>query len=132
MLARWNPFDELVRFEKDFFGGRNFSPAVDVYEDKEKITVEVEVPGMESKDVEITLDKNILTIKGERLIEKKAKEKDYWRTERSSGLFARSFTLPSSVESEKIQASYDKGVLTIHIPKKPEIVPRKIEIKSTG
>jgi HSP20 family protein len=135
MLAKWSPFDELTRFERKFdrlFAGHSFSPAVDVYEDKEKITVEAEVPGMEEKDVEITVDKNVLSIKGSRQLEKKADKKEYWRVERSSGSFVRSFTLPSSVETENIQASYNKGVLTIHIPKKPEVVPRKIEIKSTG
>lgn len=135
MLVRWNPFDELTRFERNFgrlFESQSFSPAVDVYEDKEKITVEVEVPGMTTEDVEITVDKNVLTLKGERVIEQKAEGKSYWRTERAGGTFVRSFTLPSSIEAEKIQASYDKGVLSVHIPKKPEVVPRKIEIKSTG
>jgi len=135
MLVRWNPFDELTKFEKDFgkfFSGQGFSPFIDVYEDKEKISVEAEVPGLGPEDVEITIDKSVLTIKGERTIKQKSNERNYWRAERSSGSFIRSFTLPSSIEPEKIQASYNKGVLLIHIPKKPEIVPRKIEIKSTG
>ena len=136
MLTKWKPFDELTKFDRDFsklfYGVNNFAPAVDVYEDAEKITVEAELPGMGPEDVNITVDKNILTIQGERKVEKESKGKSYWRTERTNGSFMRSFTLPSSVESDNIQASYDKGVLAIHIPKRPEVVPRKIEIKSTG
>lgn len=135
MLVKWNLFDGLTKFERDMgkvFGGYGFSPAIDVYEDNEKVTIEAEVPGIDPKDVEITLDKTVLSIKGKRLIEEKTSKIDYWRAERASGSFVRSFTLPSSVEAEKIQAFYDKGILTINIPKKSEVVPRKIEIKSTG
>ena len=132
MLVKWNPFDELTKFERDFskLFNYSFSPAVDVYEDVEKISVEAEVPGMGPENIDITLDKNILTIKGQRTINNS--KRDYWRTERASGSFVRSFTLPSSIEPEKIQASYNNGILTIHIPKKPEVVPKKIEIKSTS
>jgi len=135
MLVRWSPFNELMRFDRDIskiFGSQDFYPAVDVYEDKEKITVEAEVPGMKPEDVEITVDKTVLTIKGNQVVKDKTKKKDYWRVERSSGSFVRSFTLPSSVEAENIQASYDNGILIVHIPKKSEVVPRRIEIKSTG
>ena len=135
MLVRWSPFNELMRFDRDIskiFGSQDFYPAVDVYEDKEKITVEAEVPGMKPEDVEITVDKTVLTIKGNQVVKDKTKKRDYWRVERSSGSFVRSFTLPSSVEAENIQASYDNGILIVHIPKKSEVVPRRIEIKSTG
>ena len=134
MLMRWNPFfNELTKFERDIdkiFNNQSFCPAVDIYEDQDKISVEIEVPGMKSEDVEITINKTTLTVKGKRIIENNTNKKDYWRVERSSGSFTRSFALPSSIETEKIKANYDKGILTIHVPKKPETVPRKIEIKS--
>jgi HSP20 family protein len=135
MLARWNPFNELVKFDRtfdDLFGSVSWKPAVDVFEDKEKITVEAEIPGMDPKDVDISIDKNVLIIKGEKVLEEEKKKKDYFRTERSVGSFVRSFTLPSSVDAEKISASYDKGILTVLVPKKPEKVPRRIEIKGAG
>lgn len=132
MLVKWNPFDELIKFDRDFnkLFNYSFSPAMDVYEDVEKISVEAEVPGMGPENIDITLDKNILTIKGQRTINNSKRE--YLRAERTSGSFVRSFTLPSSIEPEKIQAAYNNGILTIHIPKKPEVVPKKIEIKSTS
>ena len=132
MLVKWNPFYEFTRFEKDIekvFNIHDFYPAVDVYEDIDKIIVEAEIPGIKPKDIEITLNKNVLTIGGKRIVEEDKRK--YWRTERSAGSFIRSFTLPSLVEAEKIDASYNNGILKVCIPKKPEVVPRKIEIKST-
>lgn len=128
MLMKWNPFDELTRFD-NFFNQQSFYPAVDVYEDVEKITIEAEVPGMGPEDVDITLDKNTLTIKGQRVV--KEKKKEYLRAERLSGTFTRAFTLPSSIDPNQIEASYNNGILTILITKKPEVVPKRIKIKST-
>lgn len=130
---KWKIFQEVMfdsLFERTLFSDNySFPAAADIYEDREKFTVEVEVPGIKEENIEITLDKNILTIKGTQEEEKANKE--YWRVERSVGSFKRSFALPSLVDVENIQALYDKGILTIHFPKKPKTVPRKIEIKST-
>ena len=136
MLVRWNPLNELFKIDRDlhdFFGdfaqGTAWRPIVDVYEDPEKVTVEAELPGVDPKNVEITIDKDRLTIKGSTTTsEKTEKKKDFLRAERTRGSFVRSFMLPQSVESEKILANFDKGVLTISIPKKPEEVPRKVDI----
>jgi HSP20 family protein len=135
MLTRWSPFLELTKFEKDVrdllsFDGSFCRPSVDVYEDKEKITLEAELPGVEPGEVDITVDGNILSIKGEKSIKSEEKKKEYFRVERSSGSFMRSFTLPRSVDSDKISATYDKGILSIEIPKKPETVPKQIKIKT--
>lgn len=134
MLVKWRPFDEITRFEREInkMFSNTYGPAIDVCEDTEKVTIEAEVPGMGSENIDITVDKNIITIKGEKTKEEKTTKKEYWCLERSAGSFTRSFTLPSSVETEKIQAFYDRGILTIHVPKKPEVVPKKIEIKTTG
>jgi len=135
MLVKWSPFNELTRFERNMrslfdFDVTNWRPAVDVYEDKEKITLEAELPGVKQEDVDITVDSGILTIKGEKKLIKENKNKEYFRVERSEGTFVRSFTLPSMVEVEKIEATHKDGILTINIPKKPEKIPKQIKIKS--
>lgn len=127
----WNPLDDLFDFYK-LAGSQFVGPPADVYESDDRLTVEIELPGINSEEVSITLDKNILIVKGTKTVKKVAKEIGYWRSERTNGSFSRSFTLPSSIDTEEIQASYDKGVLKIEINKKPEVVPRKITIKSTG
>jgi len=136
MLVRWNPFSEISRIDKDFqnligdfFTQDNWRPVVDVYEDPEKVVVEAELPGIDPEDVDITIDKDRLIIRGGTTSEKKDKKKNFLRAERTRGSFVRSFVLPSSVESERILASYNRGVLTISIPKRPEEVPRKVNIK---
>jgi HSP20 family protein len=102
-------------------------PAVDVSEDKKNIMVEVEIPGMDTENVNVNIDGNILTIEGKKVLKEEERKKNYSRTERSVGSFMRSFTLPPSVNVEEISASYNKGILTILIPKKFEA--RRIEIK---
>jgi HSP20 family protein len=135
MLTRRNPWDiiwrnDLTDFFDDFTGKVKvqWRPVSDVYEDEEKITVEVELPGIDPKDVVITTELNCLTIKGE-MPDIYKEKKSFFRAERLRGSFTRSFSLPLSVESEKILATYNKGVLTITIPKRPETVPRKVDIK---
>jgi HSP20 family protein len=134
---RWSPFAEMSRIERDFrklfdLDGftreRLWRPPVDVKENDKEIVVDVELPGVDSKDVKLTVDKGKLTIEGEKKLEKK-EEGDYYRAERYYGAFVRSFSLPTSADSEKISASYEKGVLKIIIPKKKEAVPKQIEIK---
>lgn len=140
MLTRWNPFWEISAAEKvvrrlmdfdGFTGEGPLRPPVDVREDTKEIVVDVELPGVDPEDVKITVEKGALTIEGEKKLEKKEKG-DYYRTERYYGAFIRSFSLPTLVESEKISASYDKGVLKITIPKKKEAVPKQIKIKRTN
>jgi len=138
MLAKWSPFPtELINFEKavrSFFDAPIYGwrPAMDVYEDKETITLEAELPGVELKDVSVTVDDGILTVKGEKKFTRDTEKKSYFRVERAEGTFVRSFTLPLGVESEKIDASYNNGILVVQIPKKPEKIPRQVKIKNTA
>jgi HSP20 family protein len=131
MLVRWNPFTEIDRLFKDIdetIWGTvpQWKPIVDVREEDNTIIVDAELPGMTEDDVKVSVESNVLTISGERKAEKKEK---YHRTERYRGSFARSFTLPTSAEADKIEASFDKGVLTVKIPNKTPPAPREIEIK---
>src|ERR1700683_3391820 len=106
----------------------SFAPAVDVYEDEHNFTLKIEVPGIDEKDIDVRLENNTLTVHGERKIEKEEKEENYRRVERNYGSFTRTFTLPTTVDSEKVLANYDKGVLKIALPKKAEAKPKQIKI----
>lgn len=136
MLIKWSPFAEMSRVERDMrklFDFEDFTktywrPLVDVRENTKEFVANVEVPGIDPKDIKLTVDRETLTIEGEKKLEKEEKG-EYYRTERYYGSFVRSFSLPTSVDSEGISASYDKGVLKITIPKKKEAVPKQIEIK---
>lgn len=112
----------------DFLTG-SWSPAVDIYETENSIGLIVELPGMTEKDVDVTVDKSLLTIKGERRFENEVNKENYHRVERSFGSFMRSFQLPGTVDTTKVQAEQKNGVLTITLPKKEEGKPRKISIK---
>lgn len=104
-------------------------PAVDITEQAEQYVVKVELPGVKKEDVRITLQDDVLTIRGEKKQEAEQKDNLYHRIERSYGTFQRSFTLSASVKSDKIEASYDNGVLSIELPKTEEVKPREIEVK---
>ncbi len=129
---------EMDRFWEDFFGlgpvtrgwGEEWSPAVDVAETPEKLTVKAEVPGIEPKNLEISLAGDILTIKGEKKSEREETKENYHLVERSQGSFCRSLRLPAAVAADKIEAHYEKGVLTITCPKKEVVKPKAIAIKS--
>jgi HSP20 family protein len=110
----------------------SFSPAVDVYEDEHNVTLKIEVPGIDEKDIDVRLENNTLTVHGDRKIEKEEKEENYRRVERQYGSFTRTFTLPTTVDSEKVSASYDKGVLKITLPKKAEAKPKQIKVNVGG
>ncbi|MCD6254045.1 MAG: Hsp20/alpha crystallin family protein [Thermotogae bacterium] len=134
----FRPFRELQReidrLFDDFFRTErrehtSFLPDVDIYEDDNKIYVEVEVPGMNKEDVKVKIEDNVLTIFGEKKQEKESKKHNYHVVERSYGTFQRSFALPDYVDTEKIKASYDKGVLKIEIPKKESAKPKVIDVK---
>lgn len=145
-LTQWRPFREVSRlrrdmdrFWEDFFGaGRRglrplemeFAPPVDVSETADKVVVKAEVPGMEAKDINISVSGDVLTIKGEKKSEKEEKDENYHMVERSYGTFSRSLALPATVNVDEIEAKYDKGVLTITAPKKAEAKPKAIEVKS--
>lgn len=109
-----------------------WSPSVDIKEDRSKYTVMADLPGVEDKDLSVTLENNILCIKGERHFESKEKEEGFSRTERFEGQFYRRFTLPEAIEGSKIQADYKKGVLHITIPKREAAQAKKIEIKHSN
>jgi HSP20 family protein len=105
-------------------------PSVDIKEDKNQFTIEADLPGMEKKDVNVSMENNVLTVQGERKEEKEANEQsNYYRYERVKGSFHRSFTLPETADSENIQASLKDGILTISVPKKEKAQPKAIEIK---
>jgi HSP20 family protein len=143
VLTRWEPFRELTtlqermnRLFRDTYGdGRdealttsNFAPPVDVYEDEHNITLKVEVPGIEEKDIDVRIENNTLTVHGERKFEKEEKEENFRRVERQYGSFTRSFTLPNTIDAEKVQATYDKGILKVLLAKKDEAKPKQIKV----
>ena len=151
-LVRWNPARELATWPSDLFGiqremnrmfdtmfrldsrdnesGFNsWSPAVDIAERDDQYVVKAELPGVTKEDVKITLENNVLTIHGEKKNEKETKSENFHRVERSYGSFERSFTLPTTVKSDKIDAVYKDGVLQITLPKAEEAKPKQIEVK---
>jgi len=109
-----------------------WSPLVDVYEDPDGIVLKAELPEVEAKDVDIQVEGNQLTIKGERKLEREDKREGYHRIERTYGTFARSFTLPATVDAEHITAESKDGVLRIFLPKKAETKPRQIKIAASA
>jgi HSP20 family protein len=152
----WHPFDSLHReidrlfddfgsgfrspFGRSLFGTAPFRqemtwptmPAVDVVETEKAYEVTADLPGMDEKNIEVKVADGVLTIKGEKLHEKEEKKKDYYLQERSFGSYQRSFELPEGVDTDKIEASFKKGVLTVTLPKKPEAQKqtKKIEVRA--
>jgi HSP20 family protein len=144
-ITRWDPFREVVALQNrmnSLFREMNenesplttasFVPAVDIYEDPKKVVLKLEVPGIEEKDLDIRVENNTLTVKGERKFEKEEKEENFHRIERRYGTFFRSFTLPSTVDSEHINASYNAGILKLELSKKPEAQPKQIKVNVGG
>ena len=145
MLTRWDPFRELSTIQdrmnrlfqdaysptrEEGLSSAAFAPPADVYEDENHVTLKLEVPGIEEKDLDIRVENNNLIIKGERKFEKEEKEENFRRVERQYGNFVRSFTLPATVDTDNINANYDKGVLTISMPKRAEAKPKQIQVGS--
>jgi HSP20 family protein len=142
VLTRFEPYrefttlqDRLNRLFQNSFGDNqdtlstsNFNPAVDVYEDEHNVSLKIEVPGIDEKDLDIRVENNTLTVHGERKFEKEEKEENFRRVERQYGSFTRSFTLPQTVDAENVSANYDKGVLKISLPKKAEAKPKQIKV----
>jgi len=142
MLTRWDPFRELARVEEEmnrslgdgrllFRAGESvgWTPACDIYEDGDEIVVRAELAGVEPKDVQIRFENGVLTLKGERKLEKEEKRENYHRVELTYGTFTRGFSLPASIDAEKIRAESKHGVLLVHLPKKPEAKPKSIQVK---
>jgi HSP20 family protein len=147
LLTRWEPFrefsglqDRLNRMNRLFresyspegpeeaLTTTNFAPPVDIYEDEHNITLKMEVPGIDEKDIDVRVEGNTLTMHGERKFEKEEKEENYRRIERQYGSFTRSFALPSSVDPSQVSANYDKGVLKVSLAKKAEAKPKQIKV----
>ena len=108
------------------------APPVDIYEDEHNIILKIEVPGIDEKDIDVSIQNNTLTVRGERKIEKDEKEENFHRVERQYGSFTRSFTLPSSVDPGQVSAHCDKGVLKISLAKKAEAKPTQIKVNIGG
>jgi len=106
----------------------SFVPAVDIYEDDQKVVLKLEVPGIEEKDLDVSVENNTLTVKGERKFEKEEKEENFHRIERRYGSFYRAFTLPTTVDTESVAANYSAGVLKLELKKKPEAQPKQIKV----
>ena len=141
-ITRWDPFREAVSLQNrinslfhDLNEGESsmttasFVPAVDVYEDEKKVVLKIEIPGIDEKDLDVHVENNTLTVKGERKFEKDEKEANFHRIERSYGSFYRSFSLPTTVDAENVKASYKAGVLALELQKKAEAQPRQIKIE---
>jgi HSP20 family protein len=129
----------LNRLFSDFFGRASqeqnlttWAPAVDIYEGQNELVVKAELPEVKPDELDIRVENNILTIRGERKFEKKVDEKNYLRVERSYGSFARSFSLANTVNTEAIKAEYRDGVLTLNIPKREEAKPKQIKVNVDG
>jgi HSP20 family protein len=144
-INRWDPFREVAALQNrvnSLFREMNegdsplttasFVPAVDIYEDVNKVVLKLEVPGMEEKDLDVRVENNTLTVKGERKFEKDEKEENFHRIERRYGSFYRAFTLPSTVDTANVQANYNAGVLKLELSKKPEAQPKQIKVNVGG
>jgi len=143
-IVRWEPFRDLMATQRDFdrlfreafspaagegeVSTRTWAPPVDIYENGDSLVLKAEVPGINPDDVEIRVEDNTLYLKGERKFEKEVKEQNYHRIERSYGTFTRTFSLPNSIDADKVVANYRDGVLTLTMPKKEEAKPKTIKI----
>jgi HSP20 family protein len=141
-VSRWDPFQDLLAIQDEMNqvfgrarqgqGGRVWAPALDISERKDAYVVTVEVPGVSPDDLDITLEDGLLTIQGERQFTQESTEQQYHRVERRYGSFRRSITLPSQVQAETIEASFENGVLEVVVPKAEEAKPRKISVKASA
>ena len=147
-IVRYDPFRDLRTLQEEvnrLFTGNvarafddegiargSWNPNVDIYENKDQIVLEAELPGMSREDFDLSVENNIITLRGERHFEKKDDTDNYHRVERAYGSFTRSFTLPNTVSGEGAVADYRNGVLRVVLPKKEETKARRIEIKGEG
>src|SRR4051812_26407641 len=144
-IVRYDPFrelrglqDEMTRLftgvapaaqgREDMLNGA-WSPRVDIFEDKDRLVLEAELPGMSREDFDLSIENNVITLSGERKFEKKTEEGNYHRVERSYGSFTRSFTLPQTVTADGAKAEFNNGILHVSLPKREETKARRIEIQ---
>jgi HSP20 family protein len=143
-ITRYDPFRDLRTLQDEVnrlfssnlsrsFGDEGiargaWAPTVDIYENKDQIVLEAELPGMNREDFELSIENNVLTLRGERRFEKKDESDNYHRVERAYGSFTRSFTLPQTVSSENVTAEYKNGVLRVVLQKREEVKARRIQI----
>lgn len=145
-ITRWDPFQNLATlqdqvnrlFENPLAGRRAensnltaWAPAVDIYETENELVIKADLPDINEKDLDVRVENNMLSIGGERKFEQKVKEDNYLRIERTYGSFSRSFSLPTTVNTESIQAEYNNGVLTVQLPKRAESKPRQVKVNVT-
>jgi HSP20 family protein len=145
-ITRWDPFrnvstlqEQVNRlFENSVQGSRGesalttWAPAVDIYETENELVLKADIPDMNDKDLDIRVENNMLTVRGERKFEQKVKEENYLRIERTYGSFSRSFGLPNTVNTEGIKAEYKNGVLTVEMPKRAESKPKQVKVNVNG
>jgi HSP20 family protein len=146
-IMRWTPMGHLPSFQhemnrmvNEFFGGGNgeaastglssWTPAVDVYETDDALVIKAELPGVSKDDISVDVHEHTLTLRGQRKHETEVKDEQYHRVERSYGSFQRSFNLPSTIDDEKVQATFKDGVLELHLPRLESAKPRQIAIHS--
>jgi HSP20 family protein len=144
-LRRVDPFQELMGYQErmnqlfrnsfsnfgdDTLTSGAWAPAVDIYETQETIEMTFEIPGVNQKEIKVNIENNLLTVSGERKFEHEDKRNNYHRVERSYGAFQRSFTVPSTVDPNKINAVFENGLLRLTLAKRPETQPRAIEVKT--
>jgi len=148
VITRWDPFREFSTLQdrmnrlfressgsegrEEFLNNTSFAPPVDVYEDEHGVSLKIEVPGIDEKDIDVRIENNVLTVHGERKFEKEEKQENFRRVERQYGSFIRTFTLPTAVDAEKVSATYDKGILKVALPKKAEAKPKQIKVNVGG
>ena len=146
-VTRWDPFQDLQAFREEmnrsfnrWFGreeqgeraAARWAPALDVAESGDAYHIDVEVPGLRPEDIDVTVDQGMLTVQGERRSEEETRERQYHRIERRYGAFRRSITLPSHVDAERVEASYDNGVLRLTVPKMEAAQPKRITVRPRG
>lgn len=144
-LIKWQPFEdrfafrrELERTLENFFGDTtlpmsgNWLPETDISETDDEIVARVDLPGMEQKDIKVSMSGDMLTITGERKEQREEKKKRYYSMERKQGMFERTMRIQAAVDPNKIHAEYNKGVLEVHMPRKPEAKPHQIPVSAKG
>ena len=149
-IVRWEPFRDLVSIqdrmnrifdeafrgnrqgEEDWALGGSWAPPVDIYEKDGTLVLKAELPGVDAKDVDVHVENNVLTLRGQRNFDQETKRESYHRVERAYGAFSRSFTLPNVVDTQNIKAEFKDGVLQVMLPKREEAKPKQIQIQVSG